>query len=80
MYLGLHTDTGELFAVKQLEVDLSSDEKTRKTMLAGQQEIEVMKRLRHPNIVRYLGTQLEGNVMSIFLEYVPGGHDSDYNT
>lgn len=28
---------------------------------------------RHENIVRYYGSGLKGNTMSIFLEYMPGG-------
>jgi serine/threonine protein kinase len=34
------------------------------------QEINVMKNLRHENIVRYLGIQLEDKCLNIFLEYV----------
>ena len=52
----MNNDTGELFAVKQLEIDMSSDDKTRKSILSFQQEVEVMRKLNHPNIVRYLGT------------------------
>jgi len=73
VYLGLNNDTGELFAVKQLEIDMSTDDKTKRSMLSYQQEIEVMRKLNHPNIVRYLGTQLIENFMFIFLEFVPGG-------
>jgi serine/threonine protein kinase len=65
---------GELFAVKQLDLDnTSDDDKFRRKLLSYQKEIEVMKNLNHPNIVRYLGTQLCPNCMYIFLEYVPGG-------
>jgi len=41
------------------------------------QEIDVMKNLNHPNIVRYLGTKIgkgkHKNIMYIFLEYCSGG-------
>lgn len=37
------------------------------------QEIALMKRLSHPNIVRYLGTDRTAHHLSILLEYVPGG-------
>jgi serine/threonine protein kinase len=33
----------------------------------------ILRRLNHPNIVRYYGTSREGNQLNIFLEYVPGG-------
>jgi len=73
VYLGMNDDTGEFFAVKQLEIDMSSEDKTRKSVLAFQQEIELMRKLNHPNIVRYLGTQLQSSTMYVFLEYVSGG-------
>ena len=38
-----------------------------------QKEIEILRSLRHENIVRYLGTSIEENMLNIFLEYVPGG-------
>ena len=33
----------------------------------------MLKRLRHVNIVRYLGTERTLDSLNIFLEYVPGG-------
>ena len=40
-----------------------------------QREIDVMKTLNHPNIVRYLGAEVENshNILNIFQEWVPGG-------
>ncbi len=40
-----------------------------------QREIDVMKSLNHPNIVRYLGAEVDNsrNTLSIFQEWVPGG-------
>lgn len=73
VFQGLNNDTGEFCAIKQLELEGATDEKTKRNLLAYQQEIEIMKKLHHPNIVRYLGTQIDGNIMSIFLEYVGGG-------
>eukprot|EP01119_Soliformovum_irregulare_P010162 TRINITY_DN2485_c0_g1_i1.p1 TRINITY_DN2485_c0_g1~~TRINITY_DN2485_c0_g1_i1.p1 ORF type:complete len:814 (-),score=192.14 TRINITY_DN2485_c0_g1_i1:728-2863(-) len=70
VYVGLNSQTAELFAVKQLEIDTSSDERTKKTLLSYQREVELMKKLNHPNIVRYLGTQLDSHNMYIFLELV----------
>lgn len=43
------------------------------TILAFQREIGVMMDLHHVNIVRYLGSKQEENILNIFLEYVPGG-------
>ena len=40
-----------------------------------QQEIDIMRKLSHPNIVRYFGAELseEEGVLNIFQEWVPGG-------
>jgi len=40
-------------------------------------EIELLRELTHPNIVGYYGVQQDGDVTSVFLEYVPGGSISD---
>eukprot|EP01132_Coremiostelium_polycephalum_P004762 gene4762-5941_t len=74
VYLGLNTDNGELFAVKQLDiVDSVNDSKLRNIIMSFSREIEVMKSLKHENIVRYLGTCLDSTHLNVFLEYVPGG-------
>ncbi|XP_045639606.1 mitogen-activated protein kinase kinase kinase 19 isoform X4 [Ursus americanus] len=36
-------------------------------------KVELLKALKHVNIVAYLGTCLEENIVSIFMEFVPGG-------
>ena len=69
VYLGLNIDTGELMAVKKL----SLEELSNKELSALDNEINLLRRLRHPNIVRYIGTQITPDSLSIFLEYVPGG-------
>lgn len=72
MYLGLNLDSGELIAVKQVE--LVGDVTMHVPELAAlQHEISVMRTLNNENIVRYLGSSIEENVFNIFLEYVPGG-------
>ena len=40
-----------------------------------QREIDLMKSLNHPNIVRYLGAEVDHikNILQIFQEWVPGG-------
>ena len=40
---------------------------------ALQMEIHLMKGLDHDNIVRYWGTEVASNTLTIFMEYVPGG-------
>ena len=76
--LALHAVTGELMAVKQVElpnVKQGTDvEKRKNTMTqALKHEIDLLQGLQHPNIVQYLGTSQDENYLNIFLEYVPGG-------
>jgi hypothetical protein len=69
VYLGLNIDTGELMAVKQM----ATEEVSKKELASLENEINLLRNLRHPNIVRYIGTELTSASLSIFLEYVPGG-------
>ena len=82
VYKGLNTATGEIIAIKELNFD-SSHLKSRqlKEMI---KEVELMRRLSHPNIVKYLGGQEvlgarreEGGFsiacLCIFTEFVAGG-------
>jgi len=74
VYLGLNTNTGELFAVKELVFENSLEAEAHRSVLSFRQEIELMRSLRHENIVRYLGTQVtDTNTICIFLEFVSGG-------
>ncbi|KAI9490551.1 hypothetical protein BDB00DRAFT_790297 [Zychaea mexicana] len=76
VYLGLNPLSGELMAVKQVElpVENSATEERKKSMVVAlQREIELLKDLQHENIVQYLGSQTDPAHFSIFLEYVPGG-------
>lgn len=70
VYQALDLDTGKLMAVKQFDlVDLAGDE----SLVSIASEIELLKDLNHPNIVKYLGSEINHTNLNIFLEYVPGG-------
>ncbi|CAO3626013.1 unnamed protein product [Mucor fragilis] len=76
VYLGLNPISGELMAVKQVElpVENSATEERKKSMVqALHREIELLRELEHDNIVQYLGSKEDESYFSIFLEYVPGG-------
>ena len=78
VYLALHAVTGELMAVKQVELPnvakgTESDKKKQNMITALKQEIDLFQGLRHPHIVQYLGTSSDESHLNIFLEYVPGG-------
>jgi mitogen-activated protein kinase kinase kinase len=78
VYLALHAVTGELMAVKQVELpsvqkDTEIDRKKQTMITALKHEINLLRDLQHPNIVQYLGTAADDHHLNIFLEYVPGG-------
>ncbi|RMD42901.1 hypothetical protein DV735_g2205, partial [Chaetothyriales sp. CBS 134920] len=78
VYLALHAVTGELMAVKQVELPnvakgTEGDKKKNSMITALKQEIELLQGLQHPHIVQYLGTSSDEEHLNIFLEYVPGG-------
>jgi len=64
--------TGRIFAVKQAVVDLSCEE-DRKYRDKLQNELNICKDLRHPNIVACLGFESTSTELNIYLEYVAGG-------
>ncbi|KAF9890942.1 ATP binding [Aspergillus nanangensis] len=78
VFLALHTITGELMAVKQVEIPSATkgtefDKRKESMVTALKHEIELLQGLHHPNIVQYLGTAADDQYLNIFLEYVPGG-------
>ncbi|KAF4510347.1 hypothetical protein G6O67_002240 [Ophiocordyceps sinensis] len=78
VYLALHAVTGELLAVKQVETpapgaNSQSDTRKKSMIDALKREISLLRELRHPNIVQYLGCSSSADKLNIFLEYVPGG-------
>ncbi|KAG7463865.1 hypothetical protein MATL_G00181210 [Megalops atlanticus] len=72
VYCGL-TSQGQLIAVKQVALDDSDPDTAAREYQRLQDEVDLLKTLRHANIVGFLGTGLQDNVVSIFMEYVPGG-------
>ena len=80
VFLALHAVTGELMAVKQVEVPSNSAnskstmDKRKESMVAAlKREIDLLRDLQHINIVQYLGSNSDAEHFNIFLEYVPGG-------
>ncbi|RHY46903.1 hypothetical protein DYB30_009727 [Aphanomyces astaci] len=74
VFKALNSCTGELFAVKQIQVPRDKKHEHESKMLAKLgEEITLMKELRHEHIVRYKGTDRDAHFFYIFMEYVPGG-------
>jgi len=70
VHIGMNGCNGNLMAVKSLNIPSSSSIKMIKNI---QREIDVMRDLHHPNIVRYFGAEIDRNMFHIFQEWVPGG-------
>ncbi|KAF2198764.1 hypothetical protein GQ43DRAFT_492882 [Delitschia confertaspora ATCC 74209] len=77
VYLAMNITTGEVIAVKQVEVNPkaagSDKDKMKELVKSLDQEIDTMQHLDHPNIVQYLGCERKEYSISIFLEYISGG-------
>eukprot|EP01063_Lacrimia_lanifica_P035461 TRINITY_DN6756_c1_g3_i1.p1 TRINITY_DN6756_c1_g3~~TRINITY_DN6756_c1_g3_i1.p1 ORF type:complete len:650 (+),score=286.15 TRINITY_DN6756_c1_g3_i1:47-1996(+) len=71
VYAGLRRDGG-MMAVKCIQLGNIEDVEEVEKLIT---EIDLMKKLNHTNIVKYLGANKDPNedIMYIFLEYVPGG-------
>ncbi|KAL2506776.1 Mitogen-activated protein kinase kinase kinase 3 [Abeliophyllum distichum] len=74
VYMGMNLDSGELLAVKEVAIGANSaSKKAQDQLLELEKEVNLLKNLSHPNIVRYLGTAREDDSLHILLEFVPGG-------
>ncbi|THV07706.1 Pkinase-domain-containing protein [Dendrothele bispora CBS 962.96] len=76
VYLALNATTGDIMAVKQVELlrTISGPTKHQQEMIdALKFESNTLKDLDHPHIVHYLGWEESPENLSIFMEYVSGG-------
>ncbi|XP_078179632.1 mitogen-activated protein kinase kinase kinase 3-like [Carex rostrata] len=75
VFRGINLDSGELLAVKQLWIETSnaSEDAAQDRTRELEEEVKLLKNLSHPNIVEYLGTVRENNILNILSEFVAGG-------
>lgn len=71
VHKALEARTGQLMAVKEVVLDFQdqTDEKFRQSL---QNEIDLLKDIKHPRIVAYLGHDYIEGRLYIYLEYMPG--------
>ncbi|RDX77284.1 Mitogen-activated protein kinase kinase kinase YODA, partial [Mucuna pruriens] len=72
VYLGFNRESGEMCAMKEVTL-YSDDAKSRESAQQLGQEIALLSRLRHPNIVQYYGSETVDDKLYVYLEYVSGG-------
>jgi serine/threonine protein kinase len=70
VYQGLVPEKAEIIAVKEMVLPEHIDAKAEQLLKTFQKEERLLKTLKHPNIVTFLGSQQIGNKIYIFLEYV----------
>ncbi|XP_020223287.1 mitogen-activated protein kinase kinase kinase YODA [Cajanus cajan] len=72
VYVGFNKESGEMCAMKEVTL-FSDDAKSKESAKQLMQEITLLSRLGHPNIVQYYGSETVGDKLYIYLEYVAGG-------
>ncbi|KAL5551617.1 hypothetical protein UlMin_001793 [Ulmus minor] len=72
VYLGFNSESGEMCAMKEVTL-FSDDAKSKESAQQLGQEIALLSRLQHPNIVLYYGSETVDDKLYIYLEYVSGG-------
>jgi serine/threonine protein kinase len=70
VYSALYPKTNKKVAIKVLAPGLISDAKLLKRF---EREIEILRRLDHPNIVKYFGGGTDGDQRWYAMEYIDGG-------
>eukprot|EP00158_Paraphelidium_tribonemae_P007178 Partr_v1_DN28139_c3_g1_i2_m55249 putative mitogen-activated protein kinase kinase kinase len=75
VYYGINPATGDIMAVKQVDIPNSPSalENRTKFIQSLTHEIDLLKTMEHENIVMYHGSFCDGNYLNVFLEYVDGG-------
>ncbi|CAG8648424.1 11051_t:CDS:2, partial [Paraglomus brasilianum] len=69
VYRALHLGTGQMVAVKRIKLDGRKDEEIQQLM----QEVELLKSLSHPSVVKYEAYIMTEDYINIILEYAENG-------
>ena len=75
VYLGTHSKSGEVVAIKVIATALADQERFRRRFAS---EVETVKRLKQPNIVQLIGYGEEQGHLFYSMEYVKGVNLADY--
>ncbi|XP_021820949.1 mitogen-activated protein kinase kinase kinase 5-like [Prunus avium] len=77
VYLATNRETGALCAMKEVDL-IPDDPKSAECIKQLEQEIKVLRALKHPNIVQYYGSEVIDDHFYIYLEYVHPGSINKY--
>ncbi|CAH9100420.1 unnamed protein product [Cuscuta epithymum] len=77
VYVASNCETGALCAMKEVEYALD-DPKALECIQQLEQEIQVLRQLKHPNIVQYYGSEIVDDRFCIYLEYINPGSLNKY--
>ncbi|KAL8049638.1 hypothetical protein ABFX02_06G032400 [Erythranthe guttata] len=72
VFVGFNRETGEMCAMKEVTL-FADDAKSKESAKQLGQEIALLSRLKHPNIVQYYGSETMDDKLYIYLEYVSAG-------
>ncbi|KAF7016596.1 hypothetical protein CFC21_030172 [Triticum aestivum] len=72
VYLGFNSENGQFCAIKEVQV-ISDDPHSKERLKQLNQEIDMLKKASHPNVVQYYDSDMTDDTLSIYLEYVSGG-------
>jgi serine/threonine protein kinase len=64
VYRALNLNTGQMVAVKRIKLDGLKEDEVKQLM----SEVDLVKSLSHPGIVKYEGMARDENTLSIILE------------
>ncbi|KAF8825708.1 hypothetical protein HHX47_DHR6000200 [Lentinula edodes] len=69
VYRALNLNTGQMVAVKRIRLEGLKEEEVTQLM----REVDLVKRLSHPSIIKYEGMHRDADTLSIVLEYAENG-------
>ncbi|XP_021675730.2 mitogen-activated protein kinase kinase kinase 3 [Hevea brasiliensis] len=72
VYAGFNSENGQMCAIKEVRI-ISDDQNSTECLKQLNQEIALLSELSHPNIVRYYGSKMVEDKLSVYLQYVSGG-------
>lgn len=73
VWMALDEASGELQAVKEVPIELPDTPQAKHAARQLEEEVRVLQRIAHRNIVRYVGAQRDDGRFYVFLEYIAGG-------